>query len=87
MTQANVDQNSILLENKSKLTMNGVDGVDGFSDTFINLTVKGESFRILGEKLKIVSFNKQSKSFMAEGEFRELKFTYKRTPILKKIFK
>lgn len=79
--------NTLLLEERKKLTIGGVEGVDGFSDSYINLTIKGETLRILGEKLKIISFNKSNGNFVAEGEFRELKFTMKNTPFFKKIFK
>lgn len=79
--------NTLLLEEKRRLTISGVEGVDGFSDTYINLTIKGEIFRIVGDKLKIISFNKSNGNFVAEGEFKELKFASKHTPLFKKIFK
>ena len=87
MAQSIVEQNTLLLEDRKKLTLSGVEAVNGFSECVINLTVKGESFKASGEKLKIVSFNKSNGNFIAEGEFVELKFGAKRTPLLKKIFK
>ena len=51
------ETNSLLtLENRSKLTMTGVESVDAFSDKCIRLTVSGVKLAIEGEKLKILSF-------------------------------
>lgn len=87
MSQGTIEQNTLLLEDRKKLTLSGVEAVNGFSENVINLTIKGESFKAIGEKLKIVSFNKSNGNFIAEGEFIELKFGAKHTPLLKKIFK
>jgi len=87
MQQGMVEQTTLLLEDRKRLTINGVESVNGFSESNINLTIKGENFRATGSNLKIVSFNKSNGNFVAEGEFDELKYCGKKTPLLKKIFK
>ena len=87
MQQGLVEHITLLLEDRKRLTMNGVEAVNGFSERSISLTIKGENFRAMGNNLKIVSFNKSNGNFVAEGEFDELKYCGKKTSLLKKIFK
>lgn len=69
------ETNSLLtLENRSKLTMTGVESVDGFSDKCIRLTVSGIKLSIEGEKLKILSFSEGSGNFTASGEVSSLRY-------------
>ena len=69
------ETNSVLtLENRSKLTMKGVESVDAFSDKCIRLTVSGIKLSIEGEKLKILSFSEGSGNFAASGEVSSLRY-------------
>lgn len=69
------ETNSLLtLENRSKLTMTGVESVDAFSDKCIRLTVSGVKLSIEGEKLKILSFSEGSGNFAASGEIAALRY-------------
>ncbi len=82
-----VELDKVLLEGRKKLSMTGVDTVDGFSEQFLNLTVAGNKVKITGENIKITSYNKATGTFNAEGMFNEIKFNTKKVPFVKRIFK
>lgn len=77
----------LTLESRKKLSMTGVDSVDGFNDQFINLTVLGSKVKVSGEKLKVTSFNEGTGLLAVDGIVNEVKFCCKKVPFLKKIFK
>lgn len=72
---------------RKRLSMTGVEAVDGFSEQAINLTVGGVKVRITGEKLKITAYNKATGSLAAEGTVTEIRYQQKSAPIFKRIFK
>ncbi len=74
------------IENRKKLSVSGVETVDGFTEQMLNLTTGGTKLKILGEKIKITSFNKSTGLLLAEGEFSEIKYGVKKVGI-KGIFK
>lgn len=82
-----IENNTLTLESQKKISMTGVDSVDGFSEQYINLTVSGKRVKITGENIKITSFNKQSGTLSADGLFFEIKYGSKKKPILKRILK
>lgn len=86
-TNNQVELDKILLEGRKKLSMTGVDAVDGFSEQYLNLTVAGSRVKISGENIKITSYNKVSGTFNAEGVFNEIKYNSKKVPFVKRIFK
>ena len=77
----------VLLEDGKKLSITGVDSVDGFSEQFLNLTIASKKVKIVGENIKITSYNKVTGAFNAEGAFNEIKFNTKKEPFVKRIFK
>lgn len=79
--------NKLELENRTKLSMSGVETVDGFSEQALNLTVSGEKVRISGENIKITSYNKSTGNLTADGSFSEIKYSYKKQSALKRLFK
>ncbi len=85
--QNQVELEKIILEARKKLTMTGVLSVDGFSEQTINLTLVGNKVKIVGEGLKVNSFNKGTGTLTVDGIVSEIKFGYKKTPILKRVFK
>ncbi len=88
MQQENALQNANLsLDNRKRLTLTGVSSVDGFSETFIKLSVGGDKLTVTGEGLKITAFNKASGNFSCDGLITELKYNVKKQPMLKRIFK
>jgi len=78
---------SLNLENRKRLTLTGVSFVDEFSERFIKLTVGLDKLLITGEGLKITAFNKANGNFTCDGRINEIKFTGKKQPIFKRIFK
>jgi sporulation protein YabP len=78
---------SLTLDLRKKLTITGVDSVDGFSEQTLKLSVKGEKLFVYGNDIKITSFNKANGNLSAEGDFIELKYQKKKDGILKKVFK
>ena len=75
------------LQERKKLTMTGVDSVDGFNEEVLNLTVSGSKMKVSGEGIKITAYNKNSGELCAEGLFNEIKFSKKSVPLLRKFFK
>lgn len=75
------------LECRKKLAMSGVETVDGFTEQSLNLTVAGEKVRISGDSIKITSYNKGTGNLTADGKFYEIKYTRKKEPIAKRLFK
>ena len=78
---------SLNLDNRKRLTLTGVSSVDGFSEQFIKLTVGLDKLLVTGEGLKITAFNKANGNFICDGRINEIKYTGKKQPVLKRIFK
>ena len=87
MQQTPIEAEKLILDGRKRLTMTGVQSVDGFSEQVINLTISGNKVRIIGENIKITAYNKASGSLSADGNFNEIKYNYKKTTFVKKIFK
>ncbi len=81
------ESDKLSLEGRKKLTMSGVDAVDGFTDQALRLTVGGSKVVIQGENLKITSYNKATGALSADGTICEIKYVGKKAPFLKRVFK
>ena len=77
----------VLLEGRKKLSMTGVDTVDGFTEQILNLTVSGCKVKISGENIKITAYNKATGTLNADGVFNEIKYNSKKVPLVKRLFK
>ena len=86
MQQNNV-QEKLELDSRKHLFLSGVETVDGFNEQMLKLTVNGKKVQILGENIKITAFNKANGNLNADGEFYEIKYTHKKEPLIKRIFK
>ncbi len=84
---AQTEQDQLVLDGRKRLSMTNVESVEGFSEQSLKLIVKGNRVQILGENIKITVFNKASGNLSAEGDFSEIKYNYKKAPLLKRIFK
>ena len=80
-------QEKLVLDARKSLSLNGVETVDGFNEQMLKLTINGSKMQILGENIKINSFNKASGNLCAQGDFFEIKYFHKKQPIMKRIFK
>ncbi len=78
---------TLTLDARKRLSMTAVDSVDGFTDQYLKLTVAGIKVQILGDSIKITSFNKSSGNLTADGNFHEIKYNAKKVSRLKRIFK
>ncbi len=87
MQQNVIDIDSLVLDGRKKLTMTGVETVDGFSEQSLRLTVKGNKVLVSGENIKITSFNKNTGTLSAEGKFVQIKYGAQKAPIVKRLFK
>ena len=72
--QSETKQSTLTLENRCKLTLTGVERVDGFSERLISLTVNGRRVRIEGSKLKVLAFSEGSGNFSASGSVDSIRF-------------
>ena len=85
--QSAIEAEKLILEARKKLSMTGVETVDGFSEQSLKLTVSGNKVIICGENIKITAFNKSTGNLSAEGTFTEIKYNHKKTPFIKRLFK
>ena len=85
--QGLIETEKVVLEIRKKLTMTGVETVDGFTEQRLTLTVGGKSVTVTGEGIKITAFNKTTGNLTAEGLFNEIKYNAKKAPLVKRIFK
>ncbi len=83
----NIEQNTLQLENRKKLTMSGVVSVDAFSPTQLRLSLEANSLLITGENLKVINFNKGQGNLVVDGLVNEIKFLNKKTALIKRFFK
>ena len=82
-----VSQEKLVLDGRKFLSLCGVQTVDGFNEQSLRLTVNNSKVVVVGENIKITAFNKANGNLTAEGEFYEIKYSHKKTPIVKRIFK
>lgn len=81
------DIEKLVLEGRKKLLVSNVSSVDGFGEQFIKITINQTKVLISGENLKVVSYNQENGNFIAEGIINEIKYSYKKQPIIKRLFK
>ncbi|MCI9009845.1 MAG: hypothetical protein HFE27_01535 [Clostridia bacterium] len=77
----------LTIEGQKKITMTGVDSVDGFSESEIRLTVNGKRVTINGAGLKVLAFSKGSGNFSASGEVNAVKYGGAKGKALQRLFK
>ena len=85
--QQSMELERLILEGRKRLSMSGVESVDGFSSQQIKLSVGGNKVIILGSEMKITAFNKGNGNLSAEGSFQSIRYDVKKGPIIKRIFK
>ena len=82
----NAKPQSAHIEQRKKISVTGVESVDAFSPTQISLTIEGGTATIGGENLKIVSFDKATGSFCAEGKVGGIRFHEKGEKLARRLF-
>ena len=85
--QSAIENFKLELENRKKLTMSGVQSVDGFTSQSLKLIVAGKRVVINGENIKITAFNNNTGILVADGLFEEIKYLGEKTTLVKKLFK
>ena len=85
--QSLVSQEKLVLDARRNLSLCGVQTVDGFNEQSLRLTINNSKGVVVGENIKITAFNKANGNLSAEGEFYEIKYSHKKLPIVKRIFK
>ncbi len=85
--QNQIEQDLLTLNDRKLLTMTGVTSVDGFSELYLKLTLSNDKVLITGENIKISSYNKANGNLVADGTFNEIKYSFKKPPFIKRIFK
>ena len=85
--QAISELDKLCLDGRKKLSMSGVETVDSFSDKMLKLNVSANRVIIVGENIKITSYDKEKGQFNAEGNFTEIKYVQKKGTFIKRLFK
>ncbi len=86
-TQNKSEIDTLCLDGRKRLTMTGVDAVEGFSEQALKLTVNGKKVIVGGMGIKITAYNKSTGNLTADGEFLEVKYLGKKPPLVKRLFK
>ncbi len=82
-----ISQEKLVLEARRHLSFCGVQTVDGFNEQSLRLSVNDSKVVVIGDNIKITAFNKANGNLTAEGDFYEIKYSHKKVPIVKRIFK
>lgn len=77
----------LTIEQQKKISLTGVESVDGFSDTEIRLTIAGKKMRICGSSFKVQSFSKGSGAFSAIGEVCAIRYGGNKGKFFQRLFK
>ena len=78
---------TLVLEDRKRLTLTGVIAVDCFTDQKIRLTVQSGKLLIGGEKLKINGFSEGTGDFSCEGVISSVNFLSRQEKFIKRLFK
>lgn len=78
---------TLTIEQQKRLTMTGVQSVDGFNEQSINITLVNGKMNIQGETLKVLAFSKSTGNLSIDGKIYSVKFAHKKIPITKRLFK
>ena len=81
------DLQVLTLEGQKRLTMTGVESVDGFSEQSLKLTLAGKRVLVTGSHIKITSFNKATGSLTADGMCDSVRYDAKKGSFFKRVFK
>lgn len=84
---SNQEIDRVTLDGRKKLQMTSVEEVDGFTEQTLKLTVAGVRVIVVGENIKITSYNKATGVLSAEGLINEIKYLGAKKSIIKRIFK
>ncbi len=79
--------NKIMLDNRKKLVLNGVEKVLSSNDDSISLVVSGTKLYLGGHNLHIEKLDVESGLIEAEGDFESIKFGGTNKSFLKRLFK
>lgn len=85
--QNSLREEKLILDNRNSLFLSGVESVDGFNEQLLKLSVNKSKMHIIGENIKIISYNKANGNLEAKGEIVQIKYLTKKQPIIKRIFK
>ena len=85
--QNQISNDKLILEGRKSLSLTNVSEVNAFNETTLKLTILDSKLTVLGENIKIVSFNKENGNFVADGIFNEIKYNYKKPTLIKRILK
>ncbi|MBO5888734.1 MAG: YabP/YqfC family sporulation protein [Clostridia bacterium] len=79
---------SIVLDNKSRVSISSVSEVTAFSDKEIKLKLKDNTvLLILGSALKISCFDNKNGNFSALGKIEMIRYKDAQDNLIKKVFK
>jgi len=82
-----MNEEKLCIDARKRLTMTGVEQVDGYSESALKLTVNRTKVTIRGNGLKITAFNKATGNLSCDGDIAEVSYGGKKTPFLKRLFK
>lgn len=60
---------TLILEQRTKLTISGVSEICGFDENYINMVTEQGILSVKGKDIKVVSFDTDSKNISVSGNF------------------
>ena len=83
----NVQTDKVVIECRKIISMTNVSNVDGFTEEYIKFSINDTKGVIIGENLKITSYNVENGNLIAEGKINEIKYSQKKQPLIKRLLK
>lgn len=83
----NVQTDKVVIECRKIISMTNVSNVDGFTEEYIKFSINDTKGVIIGENLKITSYNIENGNLIAEGKINEIKYSQKKQPLIKRLLK
>lgn len=87
MEKTQQQAHSFEVKDRSSCSMTGIQKVVSSSETNISLVSSNGAMEISGKKLKIDSFSVDDGTLRFEGEIDDIKYSAKKVPLLKRLFK
>jgi len=78
---------TLTIEQQKRLTMSGVQSVDGFNEQSVIITLTDGRMQVMGEGLKVLAFSKTTGNLTLDGKILTVKFALKKQPLMKRLLK
>ena len=82
-----IKNQKLILENRQKLNLTGVDKVDNITPTLVCCKVGGDSLNIEGENMEVTRLDVEAGNVEIVGQINAIKYAVEKKSLIKRIFK